>query len=65
MILAARRPVLPDQVILETTQDRLIEKDFVKRLASEPPIMPSVLAADLRAGSENGLPAVSRPAAWL
>ena len=32
MVLAARRPVLPAQKILETTQDRLIEKDFVKRL---------------------------------
>src|SRR5260370_36043249 len=32
MILAARRPVLPDRQILETTQDRLAEKDFVKRL---------------------------------
>src|SRR5215218_1962539 len=32
MVLAARRPVLPTQKILETTQDRLIEKDFVKRL---------------------------------
>jgi len=32
MILAARRPVLPGQKILETTQDRLAEKDFVKRL---------------------------------
>ena len=32
MILAARRPVLPDRKILETTQDRLIEKDFVTRL---------------------------------
>ncbi len=32
MILAARRPVLPDRKILETTQDRLIEKDFVARL---------------------------------
>src|SRR5579862_9928438 len=29
MILAARRPVLPNREILETTQDRLIEKDFV------------------------------------
>ena len=29
MILAARRPVLPDHKILETTQDRLAEKDFV------------------------------------
>ncbi|NOJ44273.1 5-(carboxyamino)imidazole ribonucleotide synthase [Bradyrhizobium australiense] len=32
MVLAARRPVLPAQKILETTQDRLIEKNFVKRL---------------------------------
>src|ERR1700733_4307768 len=32
MILAARRPVLPDRKILETTQDRLAEKDFVKGL---------------------------------
>jgi 5-(carboxyamino)imidazole ribonucleotide synthase len=32
MVLAARRPVVPAQKILETTQDRLIEKDFVKRL---------------------------------
>jgi 5-(carboxyamino)imidazole ribonucleotide synthase len=32
MVLAARRPVLPAQKILETTQDRLVEKDFVKRL---------------------------------
>ena len=32
MVLAARRPVLPARKILETTQDRLIEKDFVKKL---------------------------------
>jgi 5-(carboxyamino)imidazole ribonucleotide synthase len=32
MVLAARRPVLPAQKILETTQDRLIEKDFVSKL---------------------------------
>ena len=32
MILGARRPVLPERTILETTQDRLAEKDFVKRL---------------------------------
>ena len=32
MILAARRPVLPNRKILETTQDRLAEKDFVRRL---------------------------------
>jgi 5-(carboxyamino)imidazole ribonucleotide synthase len=32
MILAARRPVLPDPSVLEITQDRLVEKDFVRRL---------------------------------
>ena len=32
MVLAARRPVLPAQRILETTQDRLIEKDFIRKL---------------------------------
>jgi 5-(carboxyamino)imidazole ribonucleotide synthase len=32
MILAARRPVLPNRTILETTQDRLAEKDFVRKL---------------------------------
>jgi 5-(carboxyamino)imidazole ribonucleotide synthase len=32
LILAARRPVLPDLHILETTQDRLAEKDFVNKL---------------------------------
>src|SRR5204863_9810642 len=32
MILAARRPVMPAYKILETTQDRLAEKDFVTRL---------------------------------
>ena len=32
MVLDARRPVLPNRRILETTQDRLAEKDFVTRL---------------------------------
>src|SRR5204862_5902386 len=32
LVLAARRPVLPDPEILKTTQDRLVEKDFVKNL---------------------------------
>jgi 5-(carboxyamino)imidazole ribonucleotide synthase len=32
LVLSARRPVLPDRRILETTQDRLAEKDFVTRL---------------------------------
>jgi 5-(carboxyamino)imidazole ribonucleotide synthase len=29
LFLSSRRPVLPDPVVLATTQDRLIEKDFV------------------------------------
>ncbi|MBI5264388.1 MAG: 5-(carboxyamino)imidazole ribonucleotide synthase [Bradyrhizobium sp.] len=32
MVLAARRPVLPNHKVLETTQDRLAEKDFVTGL---------------------------------
>jgi 5-(carboxyamino)imidazole ribonucleotide synthase len=32
MILAARRPVLPDPSVLKITQDRLAEKDFVRKL---------------------------------
>jgi len=31
-VLAARRPVLPGRTVLETTQDRLAEKDFVRNL---------------------------------
>ena len=60
MILAARRPVLPDRMILETTQDRLIEKDFVKRLGIGTADYVDVSsAAALRAAIEKiGLPAV-------
>jgi 5-(carboxyamino)imidazole ribonucleotide synthase len=60
MILAARRPVLPDRKILETTQDRLIEKDFVKRLGIGTADYAEVSsAAALRAAIvEIGLPAV-------
>ena len=51
MILAARRPVLPDRKILETTQDRLAEKDFVKRLGIGTADYADVSsAADLRDG---------------
>src|ERR1700749_5051101 len=32
MLLSARRPVLPNRKILETTQDRLAAKDFVRGL---------------------------------
>lgn len=33
LLLSARRPVLPNWKILETTQDRLAEKDFVRQLS--------------------------------
>src|ERR1700739_4852832 len=60
MILAARRPVLPDRKILETTQDRLIEKDFVKPLGIGTADYAEVSSADaLRAAiGKIGLPAV-------
>jgi 5-(carboxyamino)imidazole ribonucleotide synthase len=60
MILAARRPVLPDRKILETTQDRLAEKDFVKRLGigtADYAEVSSAAALDA-AISRIGLPAV-------
>ena len=60
MILAARRPVLPDRKILETTQDRLIEKDFVKRLGIGTAAYAEVSSPEsLRAALATiGLPAV-------
>ena len=60
MILAARRPVLPDRKILETTQDRLAEKDFVKRLGIGTADYADVssVAALHAAISRIGLPAV-------
>jgi 5-(carboxyamino)imidazole ribonucleotide synthase len=60
MIVAARRPVLPDRQILETTQDRLAEKDFVKRLGIGTADYANVSSvAALRAAiSRIGLPAV-------
>jgi 5-(carboxyamino)imidazole ribonucleotide synthase len=32
MFLSARKPVLPDPVVLATTQDRLVEKNFIQKL---------------------------------
>ena len=60
LILGARRPVLPDHKILETTQDRLAEKDFVKRLGIDTADYADVsTAAGLRAAIQSiGLPAV-------
>lgn len=60
MILAARRPVMPDRKILETTQDRLAEKDFVKRLGIDTADYADVSSAvALQAAvARIGLPAV-------
>jgi len=60
MVLAARRPLLPNRKILETTQDRLAEKDFVKRLGIGTADYAEVSsAATLRAAiARVGLPAV-------
>ena len=60
MILGARRPVLPERKILETTQDRLAEKDFVKRLGVATADYADVTsAASLRVAiTRIGLPAV-------
>ena len=60
MILATRRPVRPDRAVLETTQDRLIEKDFVRRLGIGTADYADVSSvASLRAAIANiGLPAV-------
>jgi 5-(carboxyamino)imidazole ribonucleotide synthase len=60
MILAARRPVLPNRKILETTQDRLAEKDFVRQLGIGTADYADVSSvASLRAAiTKIGLPAV-------
>ena len=60
MILAARRPVLPDPDILKTTQDRLAEKDFVTKLGIRTADYAEVSSAQaLRAAiTRIGLPAV-------
>ena len=60
MVLAARRPVLPGRKILETTQDRLAEKDFVKRLGIGTADYADVSSAEtLRAAiARIGFPAV-------
>jgi 5-(carboxyamino)imidazole ribonucleotide synthase len=60
MILAARRLVLPDRRILETTQDRLVEKDFVTGLGIKTAGYADVTSPQaLRAAiTKIGLPAV-------
>ncbi|ABD06156.1 phosphoribosylaminoimidazole carboxylase [Rhodopseudomonas palustris HaA2] len=60
LVLAARKPVLPDYKILETTQDRLAEKDFVTGLGIGTAAYADVTSAQtLRAAiAKLGLPAV-------
>src|SRR6201988_2533121 len=63
MVLAAHRPVLPAYKILETTQDRLIEKDFVVRLGIGTADYADVSSPEtLHAAIKRiGLPAVIKP----
>jgi 5-(carboxyamino)imidazole ribonucleotide synthase len=58
--LAQRKPVLPDPKVLETTQDRLVEKTFISELKiATAPIAPVHSATQLAEGVEAvGLPAV-------
>lgn len=60
MVLSARRPVLPNHKVLEITQDRLAEKDFVNSLGiATAPYADVASAAGLRAAITTiGLPAV-------
>jgi 5-(carboxyamino)imidazole ribonucleotide synthase len=60
MILAAKRPVMPAREILETTQDRLAEKDFVTSIGIATAPYADVTSVDsLRAAiAKIGLPAV-------
>jgi 5-(carboxyamino)imidazole ribonucleotide synthase len=60
LILAARRPVLPDPSVLEITQDRLAEKDFVRRLGIGTADYADVTSLDTlkQAIAKLGLPAV-------
>jgi 5-(carboxyamino)imidazole ribonucleotide synthase len=58
--LAKRKPVLPNPRVLELTQDRLIEKNFISELkVAVAPYAPVHSASQLAAGIEKvGLPAV-------
>ena len=58
--LERRKPVLPDPRVLETTQDRLIEKDFLRNLKiATAPYAPVHSATQLTEGiAKLGLPAV-------
>jgi 5-(carboxyamino)imidazole ribonucleotide synthase len=59
-LLAKRKPVLPDPKVLEITQDRLIEKNFIAELSiGTAPYAPVHSASQLAAAVKSiGLPAV-------
>ena len=59
-LLAKRKPVAPDPTVLEITQDRLIEKNFIAELGiATAPYAPVHSASQLAAAIETvGLPAV-------
>ena len=57
--LSSRKPVLPNPKVLETTQDRLTEKEFVKNLGIDTAKFARVDSAD---GLTAALVAVGRPA---
>ncbi len=59
-LLAKRKPVLPDPKVLEITQDRLIEKNFIAELGiATAPYAPVHSASQLAAAvAKVGLPAV-------
>ena len=60
LVLASRRPVVPERRILETTQDRLTEKDFIAGLGIATALYADVTSAEgLRTAiARLGLPAV-------
>src|SRR5688500_2155325 len=59
VFLSARKPVLPDPRVLATTQDRLIEKTFVRRLGIE---VAPFAAIDAAGELATALDRIGRPA---
>ncbi|MEA3027746.1 MAG: 5-(carboxyamino)imidazole ribonucleotide synthase [Alphaproteobacteria bacterium] len=57
--LSARKPVLPDPLVLATTQDRLVEKNFVRELGIPTAPFVEVSSPD---SLKSALEAIGRPA---
>lgn len=59
-LLASRKPLFPDPRVLKTTQDRLIEKNFLQALGiATAPFAPVETAAELNQAIDSmGLPAI-------